>query len=86
MKRISKNRIEFDCIVRGVNSVLQTSAETAEHIEAFIHYYDEQDEINLVLRGNYKRKYLEKIQEAHKNMEKITVIIEITEPRALLIE
>lgn len=53
MKRISKNRIEFDCIVRGVNSVLQTSADTAEPIEAFIHYYDEQDEINNNLYGGY---------------------------------
>lgn len=77
MKRISKNKIEFDCIVRSINQTLEGPHSEPDRIEAFVNFFDSKDEINLVFRGNYTAKHLEKLTQAYKNQETITISIEV---------
>jgi Ni,Fe-hydrogenase III small subunit len=78
MKRISKNKIEFDCIIRSVNQPFQTTLEDAESIEVYVNYFDREDDISLVLKGHYKAEYLEKLQQAYQRMETVKITIEVS--------
>jgi TusA-related sulfurtransferase len=77
MKRISKDKIEFDCIVRSITVPTLTAIHDGDKIEVIINYYDTQDDINLVMTGSYKAEHLASLQEAYKNMETINIILEV---------
>lgn len=77
MKRISKNKIEFDCIVRSINSTFQTDEKDFDRIEIFVNYFDQEDEINLVWRGKVDAEHLQKLQEAYNTMKVLKIVLEV---------
>ena len=78
MKRISKNKIELDCVVQAVNPIM-TYGEDADKIEMYIHYFDKEDDLNLVIKGKYTSEYLEYLQKAAKEMRVVTLTLTIKE-------
>lgn len=78
MKRISKNKIEFDCIVQSINPIM-TYSDDADKVEMIINYFDRDDEIHLIINGKYNAEHLQKLQQAFKDMEIIKITISIGE-------
>jgi len=78
LKRISKNKIEFDCIVKAVTPI-ETSEDDADKIDMYIHYFDRDDDLNLVIRGKYNSEHLEYLQKAAKEMRVVTLTLTVKE-------
>lgn len=77
MKRISETELEYNCIIKSVNTITLTKSDDAETTEAIIHYFDTEDEINLVVRGNYYNESIQRLYKKYLNNETIKLTLTV---------
>lgn len=68
--------IKFEAIV-AVHSPIQTSVSNAQDLEAFIQYFDNENEVNLTITGKYNSPHMKRLAEAYHKQEIIKVVIGI---------
>lgn len=76
MKRISETQVEFDVIVKSCN-VIQTCEDDADKVEMYIHYFDRESELNLVLRGRYSNEFLKYLDKVSREMRVIKLVLTV---------
>lgn len=76
MRQISKNKIEFDVIVKTITPVL-TNEDDVDKIEVYINYFDRESELNLMIKGKYDRDFIKYLSDAAMNMKVLKLVVTV---------